>query len=114
MLEVVTADQKPATPIPKNHGYETKRKITAALNQTLHLQELAYECAIELREQARSSEDGLTRDDAVAIASLIRGYDTMVDRVRKIRGKSLPGPAKPVEAKPKKAKPKNLPPVVPE
>jgi hypothetical protein len=82
------------------------------LKQALVLQDLAYKAALAICP-ALSLGEKLPRDDALALASLLKSWDTLSNRVRILRGKPLPGSRRPAAepARPSKcAAPRNLPP----
>ena len=78
------------------------------LSQAYDLQDFAYSALMSLREKLRSPTGSLdiTRDDAQAIAQLIKSWETAQDRIRIHRGKPLPGSLRP--EKKSKAKPSAL------
>jgi hypothetical protein len=88
------------------------RKGHGELKQALVLKDLAYKAALAICPTLSPCEK-LPRDDAMALASLLKGYDAMCNRIRILRGKPLPGSRRPAPepAEPKYPPPKNLPPV---
>ena len=71
-------------------------KISKGLKQAYELQDLTFNAALALKESL--SADGrlsVTRDDASAIASLIKALDSCQERIRIHRNKPLPGSLKP-------------------
>lgn len=83
------------------------------MKQALALRDLTYNAALAICP-ALSLGEKLPRDDAMALASLLKGYDAMCNRIRILRGKPLPGSRRPAPepAKPKYPPPKNRPPVM--
>jgi hypothetical protein len=75
-------------PLPSTAGQVRNLKQTL---QAAKLQRFAYDAAQALR--GNLSKDGqlrVTREDAVALAQLVRAWDTAADRLRILRGKGLP------------------------
>lgn len=63
--------------------------------QAATLQRLTYDAALALR--AACTKDGVfnvTRESAVALAQLVRAWDTARDALRVLRGKGLPASVK--------------------
>jgi hypothetical protein len=91
---------------------QTKRQ---QIREATELRQLAYEAAKVMRESASQSEEGFTRDDAVAVSALLRGWDTMRSAIRELRGIPLSGSRRPAPDLPKtrKSRPANRPPSAP-
>jgi hypothetical protein len=82
----------------------TKRGTIRAEDQATHIQRLTFD-SLQSMKIALTGEDGqlkVTRDDAVAMAQLVRAWDTARDAVRILRGKGLPAA---VKSKPSKSSP---------
>jgi hypothetical protein len=93
----------------KSHA---ERRGRSELKQALVLLDLAYKAALAIYPTLSLGEK-LPRDDAMALASLLKSWDTISNRIRILRGKPLPGSRRPAPepAKPKYPPPKNRPPV---
>jgi hypothetical protein len=60
-------------------------------NQAATLQRLTYDAALSLRTACtKAGVFTVTRDEATALAQLVRAWDTARDAVRILRGKGLP------------------------
>jgi len=82
------------------------------LKQALALLDLTYDASLAICPALSLGEE-FPRDDALALASLLKSWDTISNRVRIQRGKPLPGSRRPAAepARPAKcAAPRNLPP----
>ena len=91
------------------------RRGCSELKQALALQDLAYKAA-QATCFALSPAEKLPREDAIALAALLKSWDTLSNRIRILRGKPLPGSRRPAPdpARPAvRPKPRNLPPIVP-
>jgi len=80
-------------------------KISKGLKQAYDVQDFAF-AAIEAFKAHLTDEDGklkLTRDDASAIVSLVKGWEGCQERIRIHRRVPMPGSLKP-ECKPDKRK----------
>lgn len=95
MTEVTESDAEPS---PQLNTAEVKPKPQFRKARTLQtvqaatLQAFAFEAAKALRKSL-TSEDGtltLTREDAQALAMLVKAWDTAADRLRVLKGKGLP------------------------
>jgi hypothetical protein len=90
------------------------RKGHGELKQALVLKDLDYKAALAICPTLSPCEK-LSRDDAMAMASLFRSWDLLSNRVRILRGKPLPGSRRPAPEPAKKASArtlfKNRPPV---
>jgi hypothetical protein len=94
----------------KSHACRGCRK---ELLQALELQDLAYEAAKAMCSGPSLGEK-LPREDAMALASLLKGWDAITNRVRILRGKPLPGSKRPAPDQAQAARrvpPRNRPPV---
>jgi hypothetical protein len=98
---------------------EAARKSQAArgsrkeLHQALELQDLAYKAARSMCSGPSLGET-LPREHAMALASLLKGWDSITNRVRILRGKPLPGSKRPAPDQAQAARrvpPRNRPPV---
>jgi hypothetical protein len=72
-----------------------KRSRIHQRNQAATLQRLTYDAALSLRTAC--TKDGVfnvTRDEATALAQLVRAWDTARDAVRILRGRGLPASVK--------------------
>ena len=79
-------------------------KISKGLKQAYDLQDLAYDAAMSLR-QSLTKEDGtlkITREDAQAIALVVKAWETGQERIRIHRDKPLPGTRRPEKRSGKK------------
>ena len=76
------------------------------VSQAANLQRLAYDAATALGKAL--NEDGelkVSREDAMAIAQLVRAWDTAADRLRVLRGKGLPAAVKSRQHKSRQSEP---------
>jgi hypothetical protein len=83
------------------------------VKQALALQDLAYKAALATGS-ALSPGEKFPREDAIALAALLKSWDTLSNRVRILRGKPLPGSRRPpaTVAKSTERRPRNLPPAI--
>ncbi len=59
--------------------------------QAATVQRFAFDAVIALRDElGKSGALKVTRDDAVALAQLVKAWDCAADRLRVLRGKGLP------------------------
>jgi len=80
-----------------------KQGIRRTLRQAVNLQELAYNAALELKLKPGETEPpDQARARAMAIASVVKAWETAVDRVRIWRGKPLPSNPRNAQPKPSK------------
>ena len=91
MEETTSTSQQhqPSAPTWKRRS-GIQQKVQAAV-----LQRLLYDAAVAMR--ASCTKDGVltvTRDEATALAQLVRAWDTAADRLRVLRGKGLPASVK--------------------
>src|SRR5947207_1857389 len=80
-------------------------RISKGLTQAYQLQDLVFDAAISLRNSL-AREGGLlkiAREDASAIAALVKAWDSCQERIRIHRNKPLPGSFRP---KPEKKRPR--------
>jgi hypothetical protein len=68
----------------------------------MELEDLAYRAAMALCPTL-STSGKISREDAQALAALIKGYDTCANRVRILRNKPLPGSRR-LAAEPRQAR----------
>lgn len=121
MAEKSDSAGKPAIPI-KPHQADDGRinrgrnSRTQQLREAGELREIVYIAAKEAREAASKSVAGMTRDDAIAIAALVRSWTALGQSIRVLQGRPLPGSKRPPneEPKSKKRKPANRPPPMPD
>lgn len=93
------ANQVTYARLPRNQPGRRK-----SLTQVLNMQDAVYETCMMLRDDMCESTDKEERARiASAIASTCKGWDSLEDRKRVIRGQPLPGSLRPI-AKPKKVK----------
>lgn len=81
------------------------------MKQALVLRDLAYKAALAAGSELSPCEK-LARDDAMALAALLKAYDAMCNRIRILRGKPLPGSRRPAmepAKSPRHPPPKNRP-----
>src|SRR5271157_5137330 len=89
----------------KSHQSYSKR---TAIKQAAELQNACYHGGKKIF-QAFSAGKTLAREDALALAALVKGFDSMCNRIRILRNVPLPGSCKPLP-KARREKPKNKPP----
>jgi hypothetical protein len=101
--------QNAADAARRSHAPTAARKGRTELKQALELQEICYLAAKEIHPSP-SPVEKFSREDAVALASLVRAWGDCSNRIRILQGKPLPGTRKvgPEPAKP--IRPKNKPP----
>lgn len=76
-------------------------RISKGLAQAYQLQDLAFEAAMSFRD-ALPREDGklkLAREDAQAICSLVKAWESCQERIRIHRNKPMPGSRRPPTAR---------------
>src|SRR5205807_2742449 len=91
------------------------RKAQKELSQASELQSLAYKAALAICP-ALSPGEKFPREDALALASVIKAWDAVANRIRILRGRPLPGSRRPAPEPLRAAsrrKPLNRPPVLP-
>ena len=95
----------------KSHA---SRRGSGELKQALALQDLLYKAAQDIGSPLSRGEN-LSREAATTLAQLGKGWDTVSNRIRILRGKPLPGSRRPpaTVARPTDYKPRNLPPPIP-
>lgn len=79
-------------------------RISKGLTQAYQLQDFTFEAAMSLRA-ALTKEDGtlkLAREDAQAIASLVKSWESCQERIRIHRNKPMPGSLRPPTASQKR------------
>jgi len=79
-------------PLPNTTSQARNLKQTL---QAAKLQRFAFDAALAL--QTELSKDGVlrvTRDDAMALAQLVRSWDVAANRLRVLRGRGLPAAVK--------------------
>ena len=71
-------------------------RITKGLKQAYDMQDFAFDSAMSLRQSLeKNGRIEVTREDAQAIAMLVRAWEQAQDRVRIHRNKPLPGSMRP-------------------
>jgi hypothetical protein len=78
-------------------------RISKGLKQAYELQDFVFEAALALKASLRRHRRKLviSREDASAIGSLVKAWESCQERIRIHRGKPLPGVLRP-EPKPRK------------
>jgi hypothetical protein len=72
-------------------------RISKGLRQAYQLQDFVYEATLALKESRTFKEKlAINREDASAIASLIKAWESCQERIRIHRDKPMPGVLKPV------------------
>jgi hypothetical protein len=90
-------------PAPVNAAVRIRPGKRNSLRQLLHLQQATYDTIFSLREDVVQCEDANLRARlGSSIAQLARGWDTLEERKRILRGRPLPGSLKPEKEKPKR------------
>jgi hypothetical protein len=78
-------------------------RISKGLKQAYDLQDFTYAAALALRDQLRGTGKlVLTREDASAIGSLVKAWESCQERIRIHRNKPLPGVRRQEMPKPRK------------
>src|SRR5260370_993264 len=83
----------------RNHGPRLEQN---ALKQAVELRDLCYRAAQAMSPAVSPSEKNSARD-ALALASLVKAWDAMANRIRILGGAPLPGSCRPAP-EPTKAK----------
>jgi hypothetical protein len=69
---------------------------SVGLKQAYDIQDLAYNALMAMKDQLnKGGKWTVTREDAQALAALVKAHDTAQDRIRIHRGKALPGSLRP-------------------
>jgi hypothetical protein len=90
-------------PAPVNATVRIRPGKRNSLRQVLQLQQAAYETILVLKGDVVRSEDSTLRARlGSAIAQLAKGWDTLENRKRILRGRPLPGSLKPENEKSKR------------
>jgi hypothetical protein len=76
-------------------------RISKGLKQAYELQDFTFEAAMALKAElaGESGKMKIAREDAAAIASLVKSWEACQERIRIHRGKPMPGSYRP-ERKP--------------
>jgi hypothetical protein len=79
-------------------------RISKGLKQAYDLMDFTYAAALALRDSCGGKKGKLTisREDAPAIAALVKAWELTADRVRILRGKPLPGALRPEKPTPRR------------
>ena len=81
-------------------------KISKGLKQAYDLQDFTYAAALALRNSLRKKGNGrklvISREDASAIGSLVKAWESCQERIRIHRNKPMPGVLRPEKPKPRK------------
>lgn len=81
------------------------------LKHALNIEQFAHQAIEQMRETLSFSDPESARDNALALASAVKSWDTAGERVRILKGEALPGNKRPLPEAPKvKAKKLNRPP----
>jgi hypothetical protein len=75
----------------KSHG-------PRGLKRAIRLEKLCFDAAISLEGRIRSSKDGCSREDAQALAAIMRGWEAAAERRRILAGEPMPGSLRPTRA----------------
>src|SRR5438105_2390347 len=94
----------------KSHASRKGNGKGNELRQALELQSLAYTAAQAIYPAVSLGEKP-SRENAMALAALVKAWDSMANRIRVLRGVPMPGSRRPI-AEPVRSlkRPKNLPP----
>lgn len=77
-------------------------KISKGLKQAYELQDFTHEAALALRDSLRHrGKLAISREDASAIGSLIKAWESCQERIRIHRNKPMPGVLRPEKPKPR-------------
>jgi hypothetical protein len=79
-------------------------RISKGLKQGYQLMDFAFDASMALRDSLHRNKGKLAigREDATAIAALIKSWELTAERVRILRGKPLPGSLRPEQPKARK------------
>ena len=78
-------------------------RISKGLKQAYDLQDFTYAAALALRDSLRSrGKLVISRENATAIASLVKAWESCQERIRIHRNKPMPGVLRPENPKPRK------------
>jgi hypothetical protein len=78
-------------------------RISKGLKQAYDLQDFTYAAALALRDSHRKRGKLLiSREDASAIGSLVKAWESCQERIRIHRNKPMPGVLRPEKPKPRK------------
>jgi len=73
-----------------------KPKRISGRAQSYQVQQLTFDCLMAMKESlAKEGEVKVTREDATAVAQLVRAWESAQERVRIHRGRPLPGTYRP-------------------
>jgi len=73
-----------------------KPKRISGRAQSYQVQELTFDCLMAMKSAlTREGELKLSREDATAVAQLVRAWESAQERVRINRGRPLPGTLRP-------------------
>jgi hypothetical protein len=87
-------------------------RISKGLKQAYDLMDFTYAATVALRDACGSGKRGkltISREDASAIAALVKAWELTADRVRVLRGKPLPGALRPDKPTPRRKRPSVAP-----
>jgi hypothetical protein len=78
-------------------------RVSKGLKQAYDLQDFTYAAALALRRSLRKQGKlVITREDASAIGSLVKAWESCQERIRIHRNKPMPGVLRPEKPKPRK------------
>ena len=78
-------------------------RISKGLKQAYDLQDFTYAAALALRDSLRNrGKLVITREDASAIGSLVKAWESCQERIRIHRNKPMPGVLRPEKPQPRK------------
>jgi len=79
-------------------------KISKGLKQAYALQDFVFDATLALKRRLRNTGKlVIGREDASAIASLVKAWEACQERIRIHRYKPMPGVLRPEKAKPRKS-----------
>lgn len=78
-------------------------RISKGLKQAYDLQDFTYSAALALRDSLHTrGKLVISREDAAAIGSLVKAWESCQERIRIHRNKPMPGVLRPEKPKPRK------------
>lgn len=101
----------PASAQTRSNGHATQSSESkrVRLKNAVFIEDFTSEALRGMRESLSFDDPSTARDNALALASAVKSWDTATERVRILKGEPLPGNRKPLPDTPKKSKPKLRP-----
>ena len=101
VLDPVSSDLNSQTQLePDTLNTRSPMQRVVQRTQAAMLQKFTFDSAMSLREELlKGGNLKVSRDDATAIAQLVKAWDTAADRLRVLRGKGLPAAVRSKQSK---------------